>query len=92
NGVVRTLTKTAEAAVALGHDIGFLTPESFRTFAMPSYSDLRVALPHPARIAQLIDESRADGIHIATEGPIGLLVRRHCIRHGLKFTTSFHTR
>src|SRR5271154_3681345 len=92
NGVVRTLTMTAEAAIALGHEISFLTPDSFRTFAMPSYRDLRVALPHPARIAQLIEDSAPDSIHIATEGPVGLLVRRHCLRHSLKFTTSFHTR
>ena len=92
NGVVRTLTMMAEAATGLGHEIGFLTPESFRTFAMPSYRDLRVALPRPARIAQLIAGSAPDSIHIATEGPIGLLVRRYCLKHALSFTTSFHTR
>jgi len=37
NGVVRTLSMTAEAARALGTDIAFLTPQSFRTVAMPSY-------------------------------------------------------
>ena len=51
---------------------------SFRTFAMPSYRDLRVALPRPAKIARLIAASNPDSIHIATEGPIGLLVRRYC--------------
>jgi glycosyltransferase involved in cell wall biosynthesis len=92
NGVVRTLTMMAEAAKAFGVDVSFLTPQSFRTFAMPSYPDLRVALPYPAKIAHLIAEARPDGIHIATEGPIGLLVRRHCRKQGLPFTTSFHTR
>src|ERR1700730_4623416 len=92
NGVVRTLTMMAEAAKAFGVDVGFLTPRSFHTFAMPSYRDLRVALPYPAKIARLIAEARPDSIHIATEGPIGLLVRRHCRKQGLPFTTSFHTR
>jgi glycosyltransferase involved in cell wall biosynthesis len=92
NGVVRTLTMMAEAAKNFGVDVGFLTPQSFRTFAMPSYRDLRVALPYPAKIARLIADARPDSIHIATEGPIGLLVRRHCRKHGLPFTTSFHTR
>src|SRR5436190_2793219 len=92
NGVVRTLTMMAEAAKAFGVDVSFLTPQSFRTFAMPSYRDLRVALPYPAKIAQLIAEARPDSIHIATEGPIGLLARRHCRQQGLPFTTSFHTR
>lgn len=92
NGVVRTLAMTAQAASALGTDIGFLTPQSFRTFAMPGYPDLRLALPYRAKIARLINEARPDSIHIATEGPIGLLVRHYCRKHGLPFTTSFHTR
>jgi glycosyltransferase involved in cell wall biosynthesis len=92
NGVVRTLTMMAQAAEAFGVDVSFLTPQSFRTFAMPSYPDLRLALPYPARIAELIEQAKPDSIHIATEGPIGLLVRRYCRKHGLPFTTSFHTR
>jgi glycosyltransferase involved in cell wall biosynthesis len=92
NGVVRTLTTTAESARALGAEVSFLTPESFRTFAMPSYRDLRLALPRPGKVARLIAEARPDAIHIATEGPIGLLVRRYCRKHDLPFTTSFHTR
>src|ERR1700710_1436159 len=92
NGVVRTLTMTAGAAKTLGCDVSFLTPQSFRTFAMPSYRDLRIALPGAAKIARLIAEARPDSIHIATEGPIGFAVRRYCRRRGLPFTTSFHTR
>ena len=92
NGVVRTLAMMAEAAKGLGAEVSFLTPESFRTFALPSYRDLRLALPYQAKIARLIAEARPDSIHIATEGPIGLLVRRYCRNNGLPFTTSFHTR
>src|SRR3984885_1666150 len=92
NGVVRTLAMMAEAAKEFDDEVSFLTPQSFRTFAMPSYPDLRLALPSPARAAQLIEAARPDSIHIATEGPIGLLVRRYCRRHRLPFTTSFHTR
>jgi glycosyltransferase involved in cell wall biosynthesis len=92
NGVVRTLAMTAEAANALGVEVTFLTPHSFRTFAMPSYPDLRLALPYRAKIARLIREARPDSIHIATEGPIGLLVRQYCRKRGVAFTTSFHTR
>jgi glycosyltransferase involved in cell wall biosynthesis len=32
------------------------------------------------------------GIHIATEGPLGYAARRFCVKHGLPFTTAFHTR
>src|SRR5258708_16253473 len=92
NGVVRTVTMMEGGAQAPGIDVRFLTPQPFRTFAMPSYPDLRVALPGAAKIARLIAEARPDSIHIATEGPIGLAVRRYCRKRGLPFTTSFHTR
>ncbi len=92
NGVVRTLIMMAEATQALGVEVDFLTPETFRTFGLPSYRDLRLALPRPAKIARLVAASRPDTIHIATEGPIGVLVRRYCRKHRLPFTTSFHTR
>lgn len=92
NGVVRTLTMMAEAAKDLDAEFSFLTPLSFRTFAMPSYRDVRLAVPRPAKIARLIEDARPDSIHIATEGPIGMLVRRYCRHRGLPFTTSFHTR
>jgi glycosyltransferase involved in cell wall biosynthesis len=92
NGVVRTLTMMAAAAKSLGADVSFLTPQSFRTVALPSYRDLRLAMPGRAKIARLIEEARPDNIHIATEGPIGLAVRSYCRKRGLPFTTSFHTR
>jgi glycosyltransferase involved in cell wall biosynthesis len=92
NGVVRTLTTMAAAAKSLGTDVSFLTPQSFRTVALPSYPDLRLALPGRAKIARLIAQVKPDNIHIATEGPIGLAVRFYCRKRGLPFTTSFHTR
>jgi len=92
NGVVRTLTMMAEAARPLGADISFLTPQSFRTIALPGYPDIRMALPWPAKVARLISQARPDSIHIATEGPLGIAARRYCRKKGLSFTTSFHTR
>jgi glycosyltransferase involved in cell wall biosynthesis len=92
NGVVRTLTMMADAAKALGVEVSFITPQSFRTVGLPSYPDLRVAIPGPFKIARLIDQAQADCIHIATEGPIGIAVRSYCRRRGMRFTTSFHTR
>jgi glycosyltransferase involved in cell wall biosynthesis len=92
NGVVRTLTMMAQAAKADGAEVSFLTPQSFLTLAMPGYPDIRLALPGQAKIARLIAEAGPDSIHIATEGPIGLAVRRYCRKQRLPFTTSFHTR
>jgi glycosyltransferase involved in cell wall biosynthesis len=33
-----------------------------------------------------------DYVHIATEGPLGFMARRACLKMGWSFTTSFHTR
>ena len=43
-------------------------------------------------MSRRIEAVRPDAIHIATEGPIGLAVRSHCIRHQLPFTTSYSTK
>ncbi len=92
NGVVRTLTMMAEAAKTFGVEVSFLTPETFHTFGLPSYPDLRVAIPRRRRIAKMIEAAQPDNIHIATEGPIGFAARAYCRRRNIPFTTSFHTR
>jgi glycosyltransferase involved in cell wall biosynthesis len=92
NGVVHTLEATAQAADALGAKVAFLTPEGFPSVALPSYPGIRVALPNIREIARRIVEARADAIHVATEGPIGHLVRRYCLANSRAFTTSLHTR
>jgi glycosyltransferase involved in cell wall biosynthesis len=92
NGVVHTLEATARAAEALGVRVSFLTHEGFPTVGLPSYPDIRVALPRAREIARRIADIRPDAIHIATEGPIGYFVRRHCIAARRPFTTSLHTR
>jgi glycosyltransferase involved in cell wall biosynthesis len=92
NGVVHTLEATARAAESLGAEISFLTPEGFPTVAMPSYPGIRLALPRGREIARRIADVRPDAVHVATEGPIGYYVRRHCVANGRSFTTSLHTR
>src|SRR6201988_3092163 len=92
NGVVRTLTSLANSASALGSEIEFLTPEGFRSFPLPTYPGLRVALPNRREIARRIEAAAPDAIHIATEGPIGWPVRAYCRRHKLACTTSYTTR
>lgn len=92
NGVVRTLTSLKRAARGLGVNIEFLSPDGFRTFPVPTYPGLRLAVPNRRKIAQLIEAAKPDAIHIATEGPIGHSVRAYCLRRGQPFTTSYTTR
>jgi glycosyltransferase involved in cell wall biosynthesis len=42
-------------------------------------------------VARALEDFQPDCVHVATEGPLGLAARRHCRRHGLSFTTSYHT-
>jgi glycosyltransferase involved in cell wall biosynthesis len=92
NGVVRTLKSIAAASAKLGVSVDFLTPAGFPSLPMPTYPSLRLALPRPSVIAARIRQANPDAIHVATEGPIGALVRRYCIKNGRPFTTSYTTR
>jgi len=92
NGVVRTLSHMAREARDLGVEIDFISPTAYWTLPLPSYPEIRLALPPPGAVARRLDAIKPDAIHIATEGPLGHAMRRLCIKRGLPFTTSFHTR
>lgn len=92
NGVVRTLETLGIELCRLGHDVRFVTPDGFRTVPMPTYPEIRLALFARRAVGRVIDAFKPDAIHIATEGPVGHMTRRYCIRHGLPFTTSYTTR
>jgi glycosyltransferase involved in cell wall biosynthesis len=91
NGVVRTYERLAREA-KLGFEVRFLTPAHFRTLPCPTYPEIRLALAGMRAVARHIGEARADFIHVATEGPIGLMTRRYCRKTNRPFTTSYHTR
>jgi len=92
NGVVRTYERLAQELPKLGAEVSFLVPTRFRTLPCPTYPEIRLSLVGPRAIARHIDEVRPDFIHIATEGPIGLMMRRYCRKMKRPFTTSYHTR
>jgi glycosyltransferase involved in cell wall biosynthesis len=92
NGVVQTLVSVGQALERMGVEVSFLTPEGIPGVPLPTYPDIRLALANPRTIARRIDALKPDIIHIATEGPIGHIVRRYCRKRRRGFTTSFHTR
>ena len=92
NGVVRTLTTTVDIATARGHHVQTITPDRFWSVPCPSYPEIRLALTTRRSVARAIAGFRPEAVHIATEGPLGWLARGWCLRHGVAFTTSFHTR
>lgn len=92
NGVVRTLETTSRELQKLGHEVRFVTPEGFRTVPMPTYPEIKLALFAKRAVGRVVDQFKPDRIHISTEGPLGLAMRRCCLQRNLPFTTSFHTR
>jgi len=92
NGVVRSLEQLEAEARRRGDHIIFLTPNQFKTLPMPGYREIRLSLARPRVMARLIEAAKADAIHIATEGPLGLMARRYCKTRKIPFTTCYHTR
>jgi glycosyltransferase involved in cell wall biosynthesis len=91
NGVVHSLQALARTAPTLGAEIDFITPQDFFSVPMPTYREISLALATPSEVRRRL-AAGYDHVHIATEGPIGLVTRAVCLRDGRRFTTSFHTR
>ena len=91
NGVVRTLVKIAQILQKKNYSVKFLEPSTFPTFPMPTYKEIRLSIALPGVVRNKIEEIDPDAIHIATEGPLGAMARRYCIKKNIAFSTSFHT-
>jgi len=91
NGVVNTLAQTAAWLVRFGHEVMIAAPRDFRTVPCPSYPEIRMAVRPMAALSRKLELFRPQAVHIATEGPLGFAARRYCLRHGWRFTTSYHT-
>lgn len=91
NGVVRTLQSVAAELRAMGHELTILSPDLYASVPCPTYPEIRLALPRPGAIGGTLGRFAPDAVHIATEGPLGLLARRWCLSNGLPFTTAYHT-
>ena len=91
NGVVVTLRNTVAWLERWGHHVHVLSPEGFRTIPMPTYPEIPLAVFPGPKVARRIRDFDPDAIHIATEGPLGIAARAYCVKHGLAFTTAYHT-
>lgn len=92
NGVVRTLGATVSELDRRGYEVELITPDRFRTIPMPGYASIDLAIAPRFSARKLLNAFQPDVIHIATEGPIGWSARGWCKKHGVPFTTAFHTR
>ena len=77
----------------MGHEVHVIEPGTVSHFPLPDLSrdpTCGLAVQQSPRDHRRFRANTA--IHIATEGPLGIAVRRYCVKRGLAFTTSFHTR
>jgi len=93
NGVVRTLSKTVEELRRAGHSVEVIAPsDGYWTMPLPTYPDIRLAPFAKADVELRIVRFGPEAIHIATEGPLGQAARSLCLKWGMPFTTSYHTK
>ncbi|KQW71157.1 alpha-mannosyltransferase [Phenylobacterium sp. Root77] len=92
NGVVRTLSRVVAELTNLGHSVEVISPDQFKTFPLPTYPEIKVAIAAHEPVQERFKAFEPEAIHIATEGPLGLAARRICVEWKLPFTTSYHTR
>src|SRR5690554_7530387 len=82
NGVVRTLETVIEILRDWGHEVLVISPDQYRSFAAPTYPEIRLAITRARTIGEQITDFGADAIHLATEGPLCLSALRWCRRKG----------
>ncbi|WP_235079837.1 glycosyltransferase family 4 protein [Sphingomonas sp. S2-65] len=91
NGVVRTLKSVRSVLEGQGHQVEVISPDLFHSLPCPTYPEIRLALARTATVGALLEAFDPTAIHLATEGPLCIAARRWCLRHGMPFTTAYHT-
>lgn len=92
NGVVRTYENISEQLEKLGHTVKVVGPSDFKySIPMPGYPEIRLAINPYRQLKKIIEEFDPDCIHVSAEGPLGWAGRKYCVKHGKKYTTSYHT-
>lgn len=93
NGVVRTLAMTIAALREKGHIVEVIAPsDGYWTMPLPTYPDIRLAPFAKSDVEKRIVKFGPEAVHIATEGPLGQAARSLCLKWGMPFTTSYHTK
>ena len=106
NGVTTVVHRIARVLERAGHGVGIVAPRyphgddggpgDERVLRIPSvpsplYPAIRLSLPFRRRVAGFLDALDPDVVHVATEGPLGVLGRSWARRRGVPLVTSFHT-
>lgn len=94
NGVVRTYEYMQPELAKLGRRVEVIGPSAFKfTMPMPGYSEIRLALLAPWTLPGILRKRITANtyVHIATEGPLGRVARKYCLKKNIPFSTCYHT-
>ncbi|EQA37033.1 glycosyltransferase, group 1 family protein [Leptospira inadai serovar Lyme str. 10] len=107
DGVAISMRNFAELLAERGHEFLICCPkygdgdfdrmgdririERFRSGYLPSYPDIKVVLPSPAKIKRIIKEFQPDLVHIHTPGLLGLYGINATERYGIPSIGTYHT-
>jgi glycosyltransferase involved in cell wall biosynthesis len=94
NGVVRTYQNILPFLHKKDIDCTVIHPylKEFKRNKLKAYPEIEY-VSNPTAIKKVLQETinKDVHVHIATEGPIGVITRLYCTRNNIKFTTCFHT-
>ena len=92
NGVSTTYTNLNKACEVFDElEIDYLSPASFKTVPLWFYPEIE-GIINPFPVLSVLRRKKFDAVHIATEGPIGLVARLFFSLKKIPFTTAYHTR
>ncbi len=103
NGVTTVVRRMAQTIARAGHACAVVAPRypgdgvapalelRLPSIPFPPYPAIRLALMAGGPVRRYLDAFGPDIVHVATEGPLGLVGRGYAIRHKLPLVTAFHT-
>ncbi len=103
NGVTTVLATMRQGLLARGHAVQVIAPQYAEpgpdeadvvrrwSVRFPPYPAIRLSLPIGGDVGRALDAFCPDLVHVATEGPLGIVGRRAALARGLPLVTSFHT-
>lgn len=103
NGVTTVVVRIANVLREFGHAVVVIAPRypghapagidelRIPSAAFPPYPAIRLSLPQYGAVARFLDAFQPDVVHVATEGPLGLMGRRYAVRARVPLVTSYHT-
>jgi glycosyltransferase involved in cell wall biosynthesis len=106
NGVTTVLERIAVTLGRAGHQCALVAPAypqgggggpggdrelRVRSFPFPPYPAIRLSLPHLRLIRRFLRQFTPDVVHVATEGPLGMIGRRYALDRAVPLLTSSHT-